>query len=89
MVKSSQNFLNIYICVIRLVSHARMRLWQVYKKFSRELCVVVTNVSEGSSEYCHYKTTPDLPVIDAVRMTLATPGRGFPHIVSAVPIKDI
>jgi len=35
---------------------------------------VVTNISSGYVEYCHVKTTPYLPVIDAIRMTLATPG---------------
>jgi len=47
---------------------------QMYRKVGKELCVVVTNVSSGYVEYCHVKTTPYLPVIDAVRMTLATPG---------------
>jgi len=46
----------------------------MYRKVGKELCVVVTNVSSGYVEYCHVKTTPYLPVIDAVRMTLATPG---------------
>ena len=35
---------------------------------------MVTNLSSGYVEYCHVKTTPYLPVIEAVRMTLATPG---------------
>ena len=46
----------------------------MYRKTGKELCVVVTNVSSGYVEYCHVKTTPYLPVVDAVRMTLATPG---------------
>lgn len=46
----------------------------VYRKFGRELCIVVTNVSQGRLEYCHPKTTPDLPVSVAVRISMATPG---------------
>jgi hypothetical protein len=76
---------------VRLNGYVRglfIHTWtQVYKKFGRELCVVVTNVSEGTTEYCHHKTTPDLPVVDAVRMTLATPGDGeFPHAVYSIPV---
>jgi len=40
---------------------------------------VVTNISSGYVEYCHVKTTPYLPVIDAIRMTLATPGETTPN----------
>jgi len=47
---------------------------QIYRKTGKELCVVVTNVSSGYAEYCHVKTTPYLPIVDAVHMTLATPG---------------
>jgi arachidonate 5-lipoxygenase len=47
---------------------------QVYKKYGRELCIVVTNVSNGCVEYCHVKTTPNLSIVDALRMTLAAPG---------------
>jgi len=46
----------------------------MYRKTGKELCVVVTNISSGYAEYCHVKTTPYLPVIEAVHMTLATPG---------------
>lgn len=52
----------------------RATFMQIYKKFNRELCVVVTNLSESSAEYFHHKTTPDMAVIDAIHMTLATPG---------------
>lgn len=47
---------------------------EVYQKFGKELCVVVTNVSQGRLEFCHPKTTPRLPVVEAVQMSLATPG---------------
>jgi len=59
---------------------------QTYRKTGKELCIVVTNISSGYVEYCHVKTTPYLPVIDAVRMTLATPGNSIIdlsyHIIS-------
>ncbi|KAK2147793.1 hypothetical protein LSH36_535g01018 [Paralvinella palmiformis] len=47
---------------------------QVYQTFGRELCIVVTNVSQMTTIYCHPKTTPDLPIRVAVRMALTTPG---------------
>jgi len=58
------------------VSEVETSLWctQMYKETGKELCVVVTNISSGYAEYCHVKTTPYLPVVEAVHMTLATPG---------------
>ena len=47
---------------------------QVKERFDRELCVVVTNLNQMSTEYCHPKTTPDMPVRMAVRMSMAIPG---------------
>ncbi|KAH9492780.1 hypothetical protein Btru_026294 [Bulinus truncatus] len=47
---------------------------QVYEKFGRELCVVVTNLNQMTSLYCHPKTTPDMSVRLAVRMSLSIPG---------------
>ncbi|XP_076094801.1 uncharacterized protein LOC143065237 [Mytilus galloprovincialis] len=47
---------------------------EVYKKFGNELCVVITNVNTMSEEYCHVKTTPDMPIRMAVRMSMSIPG---------------
>lgn len=47
---------------------------EIYQKFGKELCIIVTNVSQGCLDYCHPKTTPHLPVVEAVRISLATPG---------------
>ncbi|XP_059159411.1 uncharacterized protein LOC131943353 [Physella acuta] len=47
---------------------------QVYQTFNRELCVVVTNLNQMTSLYCHPKTTPDMPVRLAVRMSISIPG---------------
>ncbi|XP_021371581.1 uncharacterized protein LOC110462082 isoform X2 [Mizuhopecten yessoensis] len=47
---------------------------QLYKKRGVELCVVVTNVSRMTEEYCHPKTTPHMPIRTAVRMSMSIPG---------------
>ena len=54
------------VCVVSAV--------QVKERFDRELCVVVTNLNQMSTEYCHPKTTPDMAVRMAVRMSMAIPG---------------
>ncbi|XP_065929686.1 uncharacterized protein [Magallana gigas] len=45
-----------------------------YKKTGLELCIIVTNVNYMTEEYCHVKTTPDMPIRLAVRMSMAIPG---------------
>lgn len=47
---------------------------EVLEKYDRELCIVVTNLNQMSTEYCHPKTTPDMAVRQAVRMSMAIPG---------------
>ncbi|KAK6194958.1 hypothetical protein SNE40_000482 [Patella caerulea] len=47
---------------------------EVYRLYGIELCVVVTNLSQMSTEYCHPKTTPDMSIRLAVRMSMAIPG---------------
>ncbi|XP_021360664.1 uncharacterized protein LOC110455070 isoform X1 [Mizuhopecten yessoensis] len=47
---------------------------QLYDRTGKELCVVVTNVNNMSEEYCHPKTTPDMPVRLAVLMSMSIPG---------------
>ncbi|KAL8564383.1 hypothetical protein ACOMHN_057405 [Nucella lapillus] len=46
---------------------------EVMVQFDRELCVVVTNLNQMSTEYCHPKTTPDMAVRLAVRMSMSIP----------------
>ena len=61
--------------VTTLVMSYRRALWlQVYKEFEKELCCVVTNLSQMTTEYCHPKTTPDMPIRVAIRMSMAIPG---------------
>ncbi|XP_046356152.2 uncharacterized protein LOC124135044 [Haliotis rufescens] len=47
---------------------------EVRKKYGREVCVVVTNLNLMTAEYCHPKTTPDMPIRVAVRMSMSIPG---------------
>ncbi|KAI8521357.1 hypothetical protein Bbelb_011110 [Branchiostoma belcheri] len=47
---------------------------QLYKMSGIELCIVVTNLDQMTEEYCHVKTTPDLPIRKAVRMSMSIPG---------------
>ena len=37
---------------------------------------MVTNVNTMKAEYCHVKTTPNMPVRLAVRMSMSIPGKG-------------
>ncbi|XP_071790966.1 uncharacterized protein [Asterias amurensis] len=47
---------------------------EVYNLFGKELCICVTNVNFLDCYYCHVKTTPDLPVRMAMRMSGSIPG---------------
>ncbi|XP_078578103.1 uncharacterized protein LOC144863013 isoform X2 [Branchiostoma floridae x Branchiostoma japonicum] len=47
---------------------------QLYEMTGKELCVVVSNLSDMTEEYCHVKTTPNLPIRKAVRMSISIPG---------------
>lgn len=47
---------------------------EVYTNFQKELCIVVTNANTMSEEYCHVKTTPFMPILKAVRMSMSIPG---------------
>lgn len=49
-------------------------VFKLYKKTGNELCIVVTNVNHMVEEYCHVKTTPDMPIRLAVRMSMSIPG---------------
>ncbi|XP_048758853.2 uncharacterized protein LOC125668601 [Ostrea edulis] len=44
---------------------------ELYETNSKELCIVVTNISTQMEEYCHVKTTPDLEIRQAVRMSMS------------------
>ncbi len=46
---------------------------QLLERCGRELCVPVTNITRMCTEYCHPKTTPDMPVRLAVGMSMSLP----------------
>lgn len=50
-------------------------LFQLYEATGKELCIVVTNLNHMIEEYCHVKTTPNMPIRLAVRMSMSIPGR--------------
>ena len=52
------------VCVIK----------QAYKRYKKSLCLVSANVSTMKEEYFHHKTTPDFPIVLAVRSTNSLPG---------------
>jgi len=47
---------------------------ELLQQFGKELCIVVTNLSQMSTDYFHPKTTPNIPIRTAVRMSTAMPG---------------
>lgn len=54
---------------------------QVLERCGRELCVPVTNLTRMVTEYCHPKTTPDMPVRLAVGMSMSLPVLMVPYRV--------
>nr|XP_022321598.1 uncharacterized protein LOC111123502 [Crassostrea virginica] len=46
----------------------------LYNKTGMELCVVVTNLTNMEEEYFHPKTTPDVALRLAIRMSISIPG---------------
>ncbi|XP_063399847.1 uncharacterized protein LOC134684480 isoform X2 [Mytilus trossulus] len=47
---------------------------ELYDLYGKELCIVVTNLNHMTEEYCHVKTTPNMPIRLAVRMSMSLPG---------------
>ncbi|XP_022101302.1 uncharacterized protein LOC110984947 [Acanthaster planci] len=47
---------------------------ELYQQTGRELCITVTNMNNMDCTYCHVKTTPDMPIRQAVRMSCSIPG---------------
>ncbi|XP_022320772.2 uncharacterized protein LOC111122994 [Crassostrea virginica] len=52
----------------------------LYNKTGMELCVVVTNLTNMEEEYFHPKTTPDVALRLAIRMSISIPGLMQPVI---------
>ncbi|PVD30056.1 hypothetical protein C0Q70_09317 [Pomacea canaliculata] len=55
-------------------NNADLTFKELYHLNGKMLCIVVTNLSQMTTEYCHPKTTPDMPIRVAVRMSMAIPG---------------
>jgi len=51
----------------------RMTFYDLYKERGVELCIVATNLNMMKVQFCHPKTTPDMPIRDAVRMSMSIP----------------
>ncbi|XP_070532621.1 uncharacterized protein [Ptychodera flava] len=54
--------------------NANVTFKELYEKFGNELCVVVTNLNRMDTEYCHVKTTPNMQIRVALRMSISIPG---------------
>ncbi|XP_013393020.1 uncharacterized protein LOC106160810 [Lingula anatina] len=68
-----------YIEVLRLyvreaTGKADYTFGDLYRDRGIELCVVVTNVTKMGIEYLHPKTTPDMPIAEAMQMSSSIPG---------------
>ena len=53
---------------------SELTFMKLYEESSKELCIVLTDISKVSIEYCHPKTTPNLSIREAVFMSLTIPG---------------
>ncbi|XP_072025047.1 uncharacterized protein [Amphiura filiformis] len=60
--------------VAEKLGHPDATFADLYAKTGRELCIVVVNVNELGCLYCHVKTTPDMPIRIAAKMSSAIPG---------------
>ncbi|CAH1795631.1 unnamed protein product [Owenia fusiformis] len=65
----------------------KLSFMELYEKSGRELCIIVTNLTTMSVEYFHPKTTPDVSIALAVRMSAALPGMVQPVILERHGIK--
>lgn len=55
-------------------SDATFKDLQLLYPFSKELYVLITNLSKQRSEVCSYENTPYMPIVDAVRISMSIPG---------------
>ena len=62
---------------------------QHYDRTGRELCIIVTNLSCMSEYYCHVKTTPNMEIGVAVRMSVSFPGNCSRNQWSTTSIEKI
>lgn len=60
-------------------NNADITFHEVYQRYGKLLCIVVTNLNQMTTEYCHPKTTPYMPIRTAIRMSMAIPGLFTAH----------
>lgn len=46
---------------------------ELYKRFGKRLIVTGSNVTKGVSEYFHHETARDMPIVDALRISISLP----------------
>ncbi|XP_038076732.1 uncharacterized protein LOC119744725 isoform X2 [Patiria miniata] len=68
--------------------NADLTFEQLYQEKKRELCITVTNMNTMDCMYCHVKTTPNMPIRQAVRMSGCIPGVFCPVEVKNGKTKD-
>ena len=62
---------------------------QLYQATGNELCITAVNVNMIRVEYFHQKTTPDVPVKLALRMSISIPGKEYmPQYLTQYPNPD-
>jgi len=71
--KKFYNWLSGLIAAKSYTNNPAMTFDDLYKERSIELCIVVTNLNLNRATLCHAKTTPDMPIRDAVRMSMSIP----------------
>ncbi|CAH1785298.1 unnamed protein product [Owenia fusiformis] len=59
----------------------KLTFLELYQKTGKELCIIVTNLTTMSVEYFHPKTTPNVSIALAVRMSIGLPGFVQPTVV--------
>lgn len=52
---------------------ASLTFAQLYRRYGVELAVTATNLSRNSLDWLHVKTTPDMPIAHAIRITMSLP----------------
>eukprot|EP00581_Thalassiosira_minuscula_P008340 CAMPEP_0183705698 /NCGR_PEP_ID=MMETSP0737-20130205/2735_1 /TAXON_ID=385413 /ORGANISM="Thalassiosira miniscula, Strain CCMP1093" /LENGTH=592 /DNA_ID=CAMNT_0025932913 /DNA_START=36 /DNA_END=1811 /DNA_ORIENTATION=- len=57
----------------RYAGNSELTFAQLYLDFGVELCVTVSNLSRGESNFCHMNTTPALQIKDAIRASMSIP----------------
>ncbi|CAH1791882.1 unnamed protein product [Owenia fusiformis] len=59
----------------------KLTFLELYQKTGKELCIIATNLTTSSVEYFHPKTTPNVSIALAVRISIGIPGFVQPKVV--------